>query len=240
MTVYFLIPVYNESRNIELLHRNLCAALPGQTKFYVFADDGSTDDSVGMLQRLFKDTDHNIITKPENSGPGDSFNRGFEWILEHSDDPADVVVTLEADNTSDPGILPHMFILSGLGYDLVLASVYAQGGGFQKTSFFRLFISFFANMIFRTVFNLRVLTLSSFYRVYHTGLLRRVQERYGQLITENGFICMLEILIRCIRVNATIIEVPMTLKSDNRSGRSKMKILKTTMNYLRFLFLKRK
>ena len=46
---------------------------------------------------------------------------------------------------------------------------------------------------------------------------------------------MLEILIKAIKVNAKILEVPMVLKSENRIGKSKLKILKTTFAYVKFL-----
>jgi dolichol-phosphate mannosyltransferase len=235
MTTYFLIPVFNEAQNLDALHQGLSRVLPESEKHYVFVDDCSTDGTVARLKQLFPQNTLTVITKEINAGPGDSFNRGFEWILSHSQSEKDCVVTLEGDNTSDLSILPAMHTLSGMGYELVLSSVYAQGGGFEKTSFFRKFISFFANMLFRAFFNIKVLTLSSFYRVYHISMLKRVKTKYPVLIREKGFICMLEILIKSIKVKASIIEVPMTLKSDLRKGKSKMKIMKNTMSYLRFL-----
>jgi len=240
MTCYFLIPVFNEADNIPLLKTNLLSISTDTEVFFVFVDDNSSDDSVSLVKDLFSDMDFHIIEKQNNVGPGDSFNLGFEWILEHSKSEEDIIVTLEADNTSDLQILPDMLVVSMLGYELVLASIYAQGGGFYKTSLFRKAISFFANMMFRSIFDIKVLTLSSFYRVYHKSLVRRIQQQNDEIISERGFISMLEILIKSIRCNASIIEVPMTLKSDARKGKSKMKILTTSMCYLRFLFFTKK
>lgn len=235
MVTYFLIPIYNECENIEALHRNISCVLTDRKRFFIFVDDGSSDASVSMLKKYFGAFPHHIIEKDRNYGPGDSFNRGFLWVLEHSSDRNDKIVTLEADNTSDIHILPRMMAISELGYELVLASIYAQGGGFYRTCLFRKVISFLANMLFRSILNVRVLTISSFYRIYHIGLLRRILDKYDDLITEKGFICMLEILIKSIHVHASIIEVPMILKSTNRKGKSKMKIIKTSTSYLRFL-----
>ena len=122
-----------------------------------------------------------------------------------------------------------------MNYSLVLASVYAQGGGFEETSFIRKLISSIANLLFRFVFDVKVLTISSFYRVYSVKLLRDIKKSKGHLITEKGFICMLEILMKAINCNAKIIEVPMVLKSSKRKGKSKMKILKTIIDYIKFL-----
>ena len=122
-----------------------------------------------------------------------------------------------------------------MGFSLVLASVYAQGGGFSKTSFFRVLLSFVANMFLRMMFDIKVLTLSSFYRIYSVEQLQKIKTQYGIIIREAGFICMVEILIKAIKTEATVIEVPMKLRSDNRVGKSKMKIVKTIRAYIKFL-----
>jgi hypothetical protein len=46
---------------------------------------------------------------------------------------------------------------------------------------------------------------------------------------------MIEILLKAIREDAKIIEVPMILKSNVRKGKSKMKIWKTSWSYIKFL-----
>jgi dolichol-phosphate mannosyltransferase len=240
MTYYFLIPVFNESQNLETLAKRIIPLYPDQNKLFLFVDDGSTDQTVSLIHSLFADHTVQVIEKPGNIGPGDSFNRGFEWILDHSNCEKDLVITLEGDNTADISILPHMVQITEMGYDLALASVYAQGGGFEKTSLLRKVISFFANMLFRVFFNIKVLTLSSFYRVYRITLLQKIKKESGIIIREKGFICMLEILIKAIHVHAKVIEVPMLLKSDQRKGKSKMKITRNTLSYLRFLLSSKK
>jgi len=233
--IYFVIPTYNESANILTLSTSLQNSIPEYEKFYLFIDDFSTDETIKCINQYFEHTSFAIIEKKRNVGPGDSFNLGFEWILMHSKNENDRVVTIEADNTSDISILKNMIVISNLGYDLVLASIYIQSGGFIKTSFFRKIISFTANMIFRTIFDIKVSTLSSFYRVYHLSVLDRIKKKNGTIISQIGFISMLEILIKAIRVDAKIIEVPMKLNSNNREGRSKMKVFKTSLEYLKFL-----
>ena len=235
--LYFLIPIFNEEANLELLHNNLISSLPEYPqKFYVFSDDGSTDNSKKALQTLFQGSDFIVLRDGSNHGPGYAFNTGFEWILAHSKSGEDKILTLEADNTSDISILPQMLKIAELGFNLVLASVYAQGGGFDKTSFFRKLLSGFANLLFRFVFDVKILTLSSFYRVYSISLIKTIKQKNSTIITEPGFICMLEILLRSIHAEAKIIEIPTKLNSYNRKGKSKMKILKTSWAYFNFLF----
>jgi dolichol-phosphate mannosyltransferase len=238
--IFFLIPIFNEEKNIPNLFKELDGILPAEEKFFVFSDDGSTDNTVSELKKYFSAIPHVVLGDGKNRGPGAAFNCGFEWILANQKTEKDLVVTLEADCTSDITIVDKMISINRLGYDLVLASVYAQGGGFDKTTFLRKFISSVANLMYRFLFNINVLTLSSFYRVYTIAILKKLRDKYSVLIKEPGFICMLEILVKAVDTRASIIEVPMVLSSKKRIGRSKMKMLKTTYQYFVFLLSTRR
>jgi dolichol-phosphate mannosyltransferase len=234
--IYILLPVYNEAENIPALFEELTGSFAKYDVFFVFSDDGSEDGSKEVINRVFAEENFAVLGDGANHGPGFAFNTGFEWILQHSNDPKkDKIITMEADCTSDLSIVDTMIRISDIGFDLVLASVYVQGGGFEKTSWSRKFLSFFANMLLRQKFDIRVLTLSSFYRLYSLGLITKIKEKYGTIIKETGFISMIEFLLKAIKVNASIIEVPVKLLSDKRKGVSKMKKLKTSMSYLNFL-----
>lgn len=236
----FLIPVYNEAPNIPQLADTLLNAAPGEKKAYVFVDDCSTDDTCSLLENYFPFDSLFILKKEQNAGPGDSFNKGFEFIIEKASCPDAIVITLEGDNTSDPSLIPVMLNLCRMGYPLVLASVYAQGGGFDKTNWLRRLVSFSANMLMRLAYDIKVLTLSSFYRAYSLSLLKSIQASYPCIIQNRGFTCMLEILVKAIRLGVPVVELPMVLHSSKRIGRSKMKIMKTTLQYLKFLLQSRK
>jgi dolichol-phosphate mannosyltransferase len=237
--IFFLVPVFNEEKNIPNLYRELSGLTLTEAFCFVFSDDGSTDSSKQVIRELFPASQVMILGDGVNRGPGAAFNAGFEWILQQSKSSDDRIVTLEADCTSDLSILPVMLALNKMDYDLVLASVYAQGGGFDQTSFYRKFTSAVANFLFRFLFDVQVLTLSSFYRVYSVSLLRRIKANHSALIKETGFICMLEILVKSLKSGARVIEVPMKLHSSKRQGQSKMKVFKTTLQYFKFLFKNR-
>ncbi|MDA3884999.1 MAG: glycosyltransferase family 2 protein [Candidatus Delongbacteria bacterium] len=237
--LYFIIPVYNEELNIKELSISLKNALPDYLKHYIFVDDHSSDETIEKINKYFDKEEIKIITKSKNKGPGDSFDLGFKYLMDKKIKDNDLIVTIEADNTSDIDILEKMVTISVLGYDLVLASPYAQGGGFEETTLLRKVLSFTANSILRFLFDVKVLTLSSFYRVYKPSLIRKINDKYGTIIKEPGFICMVEILIKSIRCNAKVIEVPMKLYSKKRQGKSKMKILSTGLSYMKFLLKNR-
>src|ERR1035437_1702113 len=118
MKIYFLIPVFNEELNIQLLAENIKNSVPEFEKKYIFVDDCSIDGTIECIINNFQKEQIHIIKKTENHGPGHSFNLGLEWILKDSSGTDDLIVTMEADNTSDIGILSKMITISKLGYDL--------------------------------------------------------------------------------------------------------------------------
>lgn len=233
---YILIPLYNEELNVPNLKKALKTHVFNlfDNVFFVFVDDYSTDETVALLKTTFSDCSYEIITKSKNKGPGDSFNIGMNWVIEHAS-PDDKLITMEADCTSDLTILKTMDLLNNQGYDLVLASPYAQGGGFSTTSWFRKILSFAANSLIRFVLDLKIHTLSSFYRIYSIKHLKKIQDNYPKIISDSGFFSMVEILCKAVEQKGSVIEVPMVVHSEKRQGKSKMKILKTIRNYLKFI-----
>lgn len=213
--IYFLIPVFNEAPNLGKLCRDLLAVLPAEEKHYVFVDDCSSDDSVDVIRGSMPPRFITILSNEVNSGPGACFSKGLNHILEHAADEDDRVVTMEGDNTCDLDILPVMSTLvSTWQFDVALASVYAQGGGFSKTSVVRKVISIVANALLRSAFDIQAVTLSSFYRVYSVRILRRIRTKFRNLVQEPGFICAFELLLKAVRVEARIIQTAKCKKSD--------------------------
>ena len=121
------------------------------------------------------------------------------------------------------------------GYEVVLASPYAYGGGFSNTAWHRVFLSHAANGLTKVVLGIHgIQTFSCFFRLYNTAILRRLAARYGDGIIElAGFECMLELLCKMINVSATISEVPLHVDTSVRAGKSKLKIVRTIMGYFR-------
>jgi dolichol-phosphate mannosyltransferase len=120
------------------------------------------------------------------------------------------------------------------GDDIVLASCYLYGGGIRGTSLHRVFLSHVANGLMKKALGLSGLaTLSSFYRVYQVSALRAMRQRWGErFITTQGFECMVEVLYRAARLGLRVSEVPMVLDGSRRTGRSKMRVMRTSVAYL--------
>lgn len=234
-TLWFVIPALNERENLPALAPKLRAACEDlDERFHVvFVDDGSTDGSSEVAQTLWGEQ-CTVLRHERNRGPGMAMKTGFLHVLGEAK-THDLVVTLEADGTSDFSILFPLLAFARSGWDLALASPYAPGGGVEGTNLTRRGLSAGANLLCRRLLGLgTVRTYSSFYRVHRIEILRRLQDRYGDaIIEEAGFSYALEMLTKLVRLGAKAAEVPMILDGSQRIGESRMKVLPTVQGYLR-------
>jgi len=237
-TAYFVIPAYNEAENIKFLFNNIRRFMLffEQPYHVILVNDGSTDNTVAEVERFKETMPVTLQSFEKNLGPGRAFLLGFETALAMAHDD-DMVVTIEADNTSDLCPLYKMFEQCRRGYDLVLASVYGEGKVVGAPLHRKIF-SRCANLMMQIVFRIRkVNTFTSFFRVYRVSMLRNAYGLYGErLMEEPGFICMLELLVKLHSLKYEIAQVPMLLDSKIRVGKSKMKSLKNIKDTLRFTF----
>lgn len=235
--IHVVVPVYDEGDNIEGMLAGLQERVAplGLRWRVVLVDDGSRDDTVARARALGgPELPLEVVAHPRNLGPGAAFRTGFLRVLQDAD-PLDVVVTLEGDRTSDPGILPRLLHrVWEEGDQIALASCYLYGGGIVGTSVHRVGLSHLANGLMKKALGLTGLqTLSSFYRVYQVSALRAMHARWGDgFIRSRGFECMVEVLYRASRLGLRISEVPMLLDGARRQGRSKMRVLRTSLAYL--------
>lgn len=241
MMLYFLIPAYNEEPNIGRLLLRLQQGMehwgwpPERYGVYV-VNDGSTDGTREAVLSFAQRGPLRLIDHPRNLGVDRAFKTGFEAVLGQAQDD-DLLVTMEADNTSDLAVLAEMLRHARAGTDLVLASCYAPGGGVVGTTPLRMLLSKIANGLLYLLFPIPgVHTYSSFYRIYRVGALRAGYQAFGErLMEEKGFVCVVELLINLARLPLSLSEVPMLLQGDQRRGPSKMRILRTIWGYLRLM-----
>lgn len=237
-SIYFIIPAYNEEKNLPLLVKNTTEAMAssGYTYKIYIVNDGSTDGTSEVCRRLSAEVPLEEIRLSGNRGAGEAFNAGFRKVFGEIKDN-DIIVTKEADNTSDPDILKKMINLVAAGYDVVLASCFAKGGGVENSSLDRHVLSFGANTLIKLSFPMKgINTYSSFYRAFNARRLSSAFSAYnGNLLTEKGFVSMVEMLVKLSRLRMKMVEVPMVLRCDRREGVSKMRRRKTIAGYLRFI-----
>jgi dolichol-phosphate mannosyltransferase len=234
--IRFVIPAYNEAENIPNLMADLAPRARELGARIIFVDDGSKDGTYEAIQEHRDGLHMAVVRHPVNRGLGTAINSGLRAALGESQD-GDAIVTLEADNTSDLDDLPAMLGQFNQGADVVLASVYAPGGRILGVAPWRLAASKAVSNTFRYAGGLKdIHTLSSLYRIYRAGTLRRAAETYGWLLVrEPGFAANVELLLKLYNAGAKVAEVPTVNDWSRRLGVSKMNLKPTVMAYGRLM-----
>ena len=235
--IHIVVPVLNEAPNLPRLtaaFRDLQQQFCHQYELqFLLVDDGSTDNTVEVARQLTQDLQLTILQHPQNQGPGRAFATAYEHLAAELRDD-DWVATMEGDNTSNHELLRQMLTRAQEGYDVILASPYAYGGGIENTNVIRMFLSHGANAFIKGALGISgIHTMSSFFRLHRGITIRRLQGIYGFGVIEHpGFDGVVEMLMKMVTLRVTISEVPMVLDTSQRIGKSKMKVLKTMMNYV--------
>ena len=240
--LFVVVPVLNEVLNMPRLLgdlKKLSTAVSGEFGVQVLLiDDGSQDGTSESAQKLAENLPLSVISHSQTRGPGAAFATAFAALAPQLQE-SDWVVTMEGDNTSRIETLSQMLVRRREGFGVVLASPYAYGGGITNTSFLRVFLSHIANTLVKEFLGIRgILTMSSFFRLLSAPTILKLQRAYGPgILDSTGFECMVELLSKLIRQGAKISEVAMNVDTSRRQGKSKMRIWRTILGYLRLIFL---
>ena len=114
-TVSVVIPAFNEERNLPLV----LEGLPDVDEVIV-VDGGSTDDTIAVAREVRPDA---VIVRQTRRGKGNALACGFAVSR------GDIVVTLNADGSTDPGELPRFVDALLSGAEVAHGSRFREGGG---------------------------------------------------------------------------------------------------------------
>jgi glycosyltransferase involved in cell wall biosynthesis len=122
--VSIVIPTLNESRNLS----HVFARLPDPIHEVIIVDGHSTDDTVEVARQLRPDV---RIVMQSRKGKGNALACGFAAAT------GDVIATIDADGSTDPGEIP-LFVKELLnGADFAKGTRFAHGGGSSDITRFR-------------------------------------------------------------------------------------------------------
>jgi glycosyltransferase involved in cell wall biosynthesis len=196
MRVSFLVPVYNEARTLEEVVRRV-DALPFD-KQIVVVDDGSTDASPAILERLEAELDDLVLVRQANRGKGAAVRRA----LVEAD--GDIVVIQDADMEYDPAEVPALIepIEQGVA-DVVYGSRLSGGRPQRAYLFWHLVGNRFLSVVTGMLFNTTLSDMETGYKAFRTEVIRSLELR------EDDFGIEPEITGRlCRRKDLRIYELP--------------------------------
>jgi dolichol-phosphate mannosyltransferase len=238
MHIRIVLPAYNEEDSLPPLLTRINDAF----NYYkwdasvLVVNDGSKDNTLAVAQNFKADIKIDVLDIQPNSGLANAINSGMRRAVQGLKD-SDVVVTLDADDSQNPFLIQRMAQQVAEGSDLVIASRYQPGARIKGLKKSRTFFSWAAGWLFRILVGFEgIRDYTCGFRAYRVDMLKKTINVYGdRFITQKGFGCMVEVLLKVASQSATMNEVPMILRYDLKQGESKMNVQKTMKQTLRLL-----
>lgn len=214
MRAVVLVPTYDEVDNIEAMLRALRLAAPDAG--IVVIDDASPDGTAEVAERVGGELGRvDVLRRAGKDGLGNAYRAGFAHALDRGDD---VLVTIDADFSFDPTLVPVLLEEITAGADVVVGSRYVPGGSAPDWPLHRRALSRYGNRYTCWVLGLPVRDATSGFRAYRASALQAID--YGTT-RANGYAFMTELALRLAASGAAITEVPIEFR-DRQRGTSKM------------------
>ena len=169
-----VIPIHNEEPNLEALYRELTEAFSGGGRSYeiIFVDDGSTDKSFAILEKLqLADPRLRVIRFRRNFGQTAAFSAGFAHA------GGRMIVTSDGDLQNDPQDIPRLVTkLEDEQLDIVCG--WRRN---RKDAFFsRLVPSFFANGLISWATGVKLHDYGCSLKVFRSEIVKSIK-LYGEM-----------------------------------------------------------
>ena len=234
--IYILLPAFNEESALSPLLSKTDRVMSQLRSPYrvVVVNDGSSDNTAGVLAELSQKYPIDVINHRYNRGLGETARDGFEYISEIAA-PEDLIVRMDCDDTHDPSYIPLMIEKLKEGYEVVTTSRYAPGGGQVGVDWYRRTISRIANLIMKSFFPIPgVWEYTCGFRAYRASLIQDAIRIFGNRFIDlkgMGFTGTVEKIIKCKMMAARVAEVPFVLRYDRKVSTSKVVTSITTLGY---------
>jgi dolichol-phosphate mannosyltransferase len=235
MTVWVLLPAFNEAAAIAVEIRTLTRSLAGHSVRIVVVDDGSEDETARLAEEMAPAFPVEVLRHCRNRGLGCALDTGLRHILQQGR-PPDALVIKDADGTHPSSLVPRMLRELKRGRDVVVASRYRRGAQECGLVRRRRFLSLVANTVYALVEPIPgVRDYTCGFRAFRLAVLARAH-RNRPLVEARGFGATPELLLKAAAAGARASEVPLVLRYDRKAGPSKMRTLQAMRENLGVLW----
>lgn len=211
-----VLPTRNEAGNIGAILRQLRD--PSVAADVVVVDDDSSDGTADLAEAVAGELGGvSVIRRAGRRGLGSAYREGFARALI---DGYETVISMDADRSHDPLVIPTMLALIADGADVVIGSRYVAGGGTAGWPVRRRLLSRWGNAYARTALGLPIADCTSGFRAYRAEVLGAIEPASTEA---EGYAFLIELSRRAVDVGAEIVETPITFR-DRVHGSSKMSL----------------
>ncbi|MEZ4804908.1 MAG: glycosyltransferase family 2 protein [Bacteroidia bacterium] len=240
--VLVVLPAYNEEENIGELLSQIQYALEQDSKinYKVFVvNDGSVDNTQAIAEEMSKSMPIEVLLHEVNQGLGATIRDGLYRAVQYSG-KNDIIITMDADATHNPGLILRLIRMIMEGHDVVIASRFQPGARVIGLVWHRKLLSYLASIIFRITYPIKgVRDYTCGYRAIRADVLKNAMDEYGdRFVDQDGFQCLVDILLKLRKRKLLFGETPLILRYDQKGGMSKMNVSRTIKNTL-ILIVKR-
>ena len=236
------MPAYNEARGLPSLLKKIKQVFDDNSRRYhiIVVDDCSSDDTAALAAEAASGMPFTLLQHEVNQNLPGALRTGLNQasLMAYDDD---IVITMDGDNTHPPGAMNLLLQKMHEGYDVAIASRFRPDSRVFGVPRSRVLTAFGARMLFKLAMPIDgVRDYTCGYRAYHISALRKTMDFYGdKFISEKGFSCMADVLLKMRRFNFAMGEVPFLLRYDEKAGESKMKVVQTIRQTLSLLIRRR-
>jgi len=161
-----MIPTYNESQNVRIIHSRVRAALPEAE--ILFVDDNSPDGTGDILDLLANlDTLVHVLHRSGKLGIGSAHLAGIKWAYENN---VHTLVTMDADCTHSPEEVSTFIDASTTSAVVVGSRFIGGGGGIKEWPIHRQMITRTSHLMTQLILGIRY-DATGAYRVYRLDLI---------------------------------------------------------------------
>lgn len=209
--VAVVIPAFNEERNISLVLgeiERLRAERPRWEILPIVVNDGSTDQTEKVLERIALQMGAIYVTLPVNLGIGRAVQTGFMYAVRWG---ADVALQLDGDGQHPTSQIPEIVgpVLAGRA-DVVVGSRYVRGAGGNVSTSLRQVGTWFFSRLLRLLVGIDVADTTSGFRAFSREASDFISRYYPDDYPE------VEAYVPLARRGFKILEVPVSMRQRTR------------------------
>jgi dolichol-phosphate mannosyltransferase len=236
--IYIVLPAYNEEETLSPLLEAIRENMEDSGLAYraVVVNDGSTDSTADVVKGVSGSMPITLVEHERNKGLAEALKTGLLEARKEASSK-DIIITMDSDNTHAPGLIMSMVRMIREGHDVVIGSRYQSGARVIGVPVSRRILSFGASVVFRVLFPMKgVKDYTSGYRAYRAQVIKDMFDTYGeQFISEPGFSCMVDVLLKIREYPVIVGEAPLILRYDMKAGTSKMNVSRTIFDTLKLI-----
>lgn len=233
--IFISIATYNESENIEKLIRDIFS-LNIEFLSIIIIDDNSPDGTGKIVENLKQEFPNLcLISRSGKLGYGSAHVAGFKKAMENQ---AEIVISMDADFSHDPKVIPKLIEAIGEGVDVAIGSRRVPGGEMVGWSLRRKFCSVGAMITSQIILGIKTHDLTSGFRAYNVEVLKKINI---DDIKSDGYSFLEELIYQIEKNKFKIKEMPIVFY-DRRLGHSKLsrkEIIKFFLTIIRIKFSKK-